>query len=142
MKVESPDWRPKVYHPSKAYENDGSYDLYKMTLKSLARRLHCICEGCRKKYSQGKLAIHHIIPRPEGTDDPNNLILLCHKCHDLAEEYGQGTRKQIVCYIQDEIIKTQTIENKKVKIGKNWHEWVYGGRRNPQLEIEYKPRCP
>jgi len=80
--------------------------------------------------------MHHLIPRPEGTDDPDNLMLLCHGCHDLADEYGRGTRRQIVKYIQDEIARLDPVVVRKNKLGTDWHHWVYGGRRNPQLDIK------
>ncbi len=46
-----------------------------------------VCQVCGKKGVRGnKLTIHHIKPKseyPELDDDPDNLILVCRKCHDL-----------------------------------------------------------
>ncbi len=43
------------------------------------------CEICNKKTKN--LELHHIIPKSRGgTDDKNNLIELCSKCHGLAHD--------------------------------------------------------
>ncbi len=53
-----------------------------------------LCEVCQQK----AVDIHHILGKgkyPELTNDVNNLIALCRKCHD---KYGQ--KKQYVQYLQ------------------------------------------
>lgn len=43
------------------------------------------CKRCQKE-SSGSLSLHHIIPRElHGSDDDDNLITLCNKCHDWIE---------------------------------------------------------
>ena len=43
----------------------------------------CECEKCKKHKSKSSLHVHHIIPLGDGgTNDYNNLIALCTRCHD------------------------------------------------------------
>lgn len=44
----------------------------------------CSVFGCSVKGS-ANLSVHHIIPRPEGGNNPENLITLCHHHHDEIE---------------------------------------------------------
>ena len=45
---------------------------------------HCANPNCSSSRLTGQLDIHHIIPIEDGgTDDPENLILLCSNCHHL-----------------------------------------------------------
>ncbi len=40
------------------------------------------CMRCRHSFMRSALTIDHIIPRRDGgSDDPDNLQLLCEKCH-------------------------------------------------------------
>lgn len=44
------------------------------------RRDRYTCQHCRA--TKTDLRVHHIVPKEEGgTDDPDNLITLCHQCH-------------------------------------------------------------
>ena len=53
----------------------GMYDTIKM---------NNICQYCGKKTIE---SVHHIIPKKYGGyDEPDNLIALCFKCHDIVEE--------------------------------------------------------
>lgn len=45
-------------------------------------RDHCTCQCCKGKSKDKKLEVHHIIYRCNGgTDDVNNLIVVCSTCH-------------------------------------------------------------
>lgn len=57
---------------------------------TIIRRDKFRCQRCREGRFQGlkksDLSVHHIKPRSEGgSNDPANLITLCHPCHDLVE---------------------------------------------------------
>jgi hypothetical protein len=41
---------------------------------------------CRHCGTTERLSVHHITPRPEGTNDPRNLVTLCSTCHDAVEQ--------------------------------------------------------
>ena len=46
------------------------------------------CQNCHGKSGDNKLEVHHIQQRKDmGSDRPDNLVCLCHTCH---EEYHQG----------------------------------------------------
>lgn len=49
--------------------------------------------GDRLAWGRG-LTVHHIIPRPAGDDSMDNLMSLCHQCHDEIEGGGL-TRHEI-----------------------------------------------
>lgn len=52
-------------------------------IRDLLVRDYRMCRGCRM---DGRLTIHHVVPRDEGgTNIPENLIVLCSTCHDLVE---------------------------------------------------------
>ena len=58
------------------------------------RRCKAAC-GCTVS-----LTVHHIIPRSEGgCNDPDNLITLCHSCHDEIEETSIRTLAGVRAYI-------------------------------------------
>lgn len=55
------------------YENVKSY---------VTAREHGKCQLCGKESSKGNgFRLHHIIPKPKGTDKPSNLSLLHERCH-------------------------------------------------------------
>jgi hypothetical protein len=56
------------------YENIKAY---------MTAREHGKCQLCGKESSKGNgFRLHHIIPKPKGTDKPSNLSLLHEKCHE------------------------------------------------------------
>lgn len=41
------------------------------------------CQYCKGKHKDSRLEVHHIVFRcNNGSDEPENLIILCHTCHD------------------------------------------------------------
>lgn len=45
------------------------------------------CQICKGKHKDSKLEVHHIIFRSQGgSDEANNLITLCHTCHNALHE--------------------------------------------------------
>ena len=79
------------------------------------------CKVC----NQGGRAIHHIIPRPYGNNDINNLVLLCTKCHRFVHwhlfEKGYGKdRGSIVIYEE----KSENLNARKVLVEEDEMERV------------------
>src|SRR5258708_6974935 len=40
---------------------------------------------CKHCGSRERLSVHHIVPRPDGSHSPRNLVTLCDTCHDALE---------------------------------------------------------
>lgn len=61
----------------------GSLYNYNNVKSYISAREHGKCQLCSKESSKGNgLRLHHIIPKPKGTDKPSNLALLHEKCHE------------------------------------------------------------
>lgn len=77
--------------PQYAFENVKSY---------IRSRDNYTCQSCKKSCLDNN-EVHHIIPRSKGgTDKPDNLILLCSKCHEK---------------IHAELVKCPTVKSKNLK---------------------------
>ena len=46
---------------------------------------------CKHCGTRERLTVHHITPRPLGTNDPRNLVTLCSSCHDAVEQPSEVT---------------------------------------------------
>jgi len=81
QKINNPDIEGKEYQEGrqKDFENVKSYVLHRDEYK---------CQHCKKKNIV--LNVHHLESRMTGTNNPDNLITLCKKCH---EKYHQGEFK-------------------------------------------------
>jgi hypothetical protein len=70
-------------------ESDGTRLSSRNYREEILKRDNNTCQRCGKKKQRRFLEVHHIIPRSKGgTDDPTNLITLCHHCHDRETWYG------------------------------------------------------
>ena len=127
-------WQEKVYKKSESKPIDctmhtAMLSVYKQT-----------CQACRKKLPQGQLGLHHIIPRSMGgPDEWDNLILLCHTCHNKIESQIEKypTRAEIAyAFCKRKPKKKFKFIEEVDEIGTKWQEWVYGGKKNPNLLIE------
>jgi len=117
------DWKTGVYHTE---EPEGSLDLD--TQDAVFFRDHFCCLRCR---SEGKLTVHHIMPRSEGGhDDLSNLMTLCRKCHDYIEGLPLRTRDQI---INEPAPDDKRARRRRPAPEQDWRLWVYGGYRNPRI---------
>jgi 5-methylcytosine-specific restriction endonuclease McrA len=59
------------------------------TVSKILRRMKLACFRCG--WSEAICDIHHIIPRSKGgTDDHDNLTILCPNCHRVAHEKNQS----------------------------------------------------
>jgi len=81
QKINNLDMEGKGYQEGrqKDFENVKSYVLHRDEYK---------CQNCNKK--EIVLNVHHLESRMTGTNNPDNLITLCKKCH---EKYHQGEIK-------------------------------------------------
>ena len=128
----SMNWNRKVY----GKKIKETYPLKWPSLKkSMILKSNFTCFRCDKKFrSYKRLSLHHIIPRSEdGSDEPENLIVLCIECHDFVEVNELRTKAEIIGSYDDggndiEIIKAGMIDDNRP----DWHAWVYGGSKNPR----------
>ena len=128
----SQEWRSRVYREKEEWRNIP-LDIRAEVIK---RDKFCrVCEGPGR-------SIHHIIPRAEGgRNAPDNLILLCVKCHDEVEMAGYRTRAEIEGHLPE---WRERKRRRHLKLNNpsskpdpsnvtDWHLWVYGGYRNPKV---------
>ena len=109
------DWHARVYakdedqHPLPAH--------WEVLRETILLRDRYKCKICQSKEN---LTVHHRVPRADGgSDEADNLETVCEKCHNIVElEYKNESR---------------TINSKSASKTDDWHEWVYGGARNPKL---------
>jgi 5-methylcytosine-specific restriction endonuclease McrA len=130
-------WKAKVYKPNKYKYNQLTW---KETEIVVFNRDRCKCMACFKRSKS--LTCHHIIPRCEGgSDDIDNLITLCIKCHNEIEQTAIRSRFEIVTYnLPENVCKRneyerrckRSIEEMLTEIDAHrpeWHAKVYGGNR-------------
>ena len=131
--MDNDNWKAQVYRT-----NDIDPLLLSMPRTKILKRDRYICQSCRKRFPSGQLSIHHIIPRAEGGDnDIDNLITLCWRCHDVIELADPPIRKrqQILYHVKAlaELERQIARDNVSDETAKDWHAWVYGWGKNPQL---------
>lgn len=124
------NWQGRVYHSYKGMKREDQ-DRWRKLRRSVLERDHHTCYRCEKVSKNGKgLGVHHIIPRDdEGSDDMDNLITLCHPCHDYVEINELRSLGEIAASspVPVPVVKEEVIDET------DWHVWVYGGGRNPQV---------
>ena len=126
------NWKSRVYK-----EKEVEYQLKVLPRGKVLKRDHYTCQSCRQRLPAYALSTHHIIPRSEnGTNILDNLITLCHYCHDLIEiaEPPIRTRQEILYHAVslNELEKqlTESLESMPEEFDISrpiWHKWVYGG---------------
>lgn len=124
------EWRKSVYKPPR-YDSLNREE-WRQIRKAILIRDDYACLRCEKKSKSGKgLSIHHIVPRDDdGGNNYENLITLCHSCHDFVEVEKLRSLIEIIGSIDPTESK---LEPKKVE-SDDWRSWVYGGGRNPNLD--------
>lgn len=84
----SPDERKKRAEEveQKQLEKEKELESWSRIRQKILDRDDNTCQVCLKKLQ--KLDIHHIIPRviPESTNHYDNLIAVCHSCHQKVEQ--------------------------------------------------------
>lgn len=64
--------------------------------EAILKRDNHQCQNCLKK---GRLDVHHFIPvKRGGTDNPDNLISLCHPCHNIVELVPKKLNAQTISF--------------------------------------------
>jgi hypothetical protein len=73
------------------------------------------CAMCKKWLEDLEFTLHHIVPRAKGgKDELDNLIGLCNKCHDIAEE-KELNREEIINYYK----RCHSIRHSNIRYIKN-----------------------
>jgi 5-methylcytosine-specific restriction endonuclease McrA len=126
------NWRSRVY--KKRDKSNVDREEWRLIRRTILERDKHECFRCRKHSINGKgLSVHHIIPRDEGgSNDYNNLITLCHDCHDLVEVENLRSLAEIVGSFDEENInevEIKDIPREEIFERPAWHAWVYGGVR-------------
>ncbi len=76
----------RIQTPKKKRRNAATYYANKNVVKKK-------CEHCG---STQNLQVHHILPVADGgTDDPENLRVLCETCHKETHKYGQPLNRRL-----------------------------------------------
>ena len=123
------DWHSKIYGRIREEEITEEH---RALLHQFCKQFRSVCQSCKKKHLKRDLDLHHIVPRADGgTNEPENLILLCMNCHDLIEPLGFRDIRQIENYAISQGVKR--IKRKEIIPDKalRWQQWVYGGYQNP-----------
>lgn len=129
------EWHKNVYHACTV-----DYDLWNRIKEAVLERDGLRCQACRKRKQRKQLTAHHILPREfGGTNEMDNLITVCHRCHDYVEESGFRTWREIAgctLYIDwdEESRKDAESHDRAARIiddaRPEWHCVVYGcGKR-------------
>ncbi len=75
---------PKIKHWG--YQKGTNYG-FENTKAMVLNRDNYKCQCCKGKHKDSKLEVHHIIFRSQGgSDEPDNLITLCHTCHKALHD--------------------------------------------------------
>lgn len=129
------DWRQKVYK----YNSVDYPENWQEIRSEIIHRDNYICFRCEMIAERmGDLSVHHLLPRNEGgKENEENLITLCHPCHDIVEEAGYREKAEIIGSYEGDTVnyvvqpspdvwkkkRTETFERPE------WHTIVYGGRK-------------
>lgn len=135
--IRDKDWRASVYK----HETDEIPADWDEIRSRIIKRDQYTCYRCEMKSPRmNGLSVHHMIPRAEGGwESDDNLITLCHPCHDIVEDQGYRTRAEIMGSYDGDGVNYQ-IEQSDDKPKKtrtetftrpSWHATVYGGRKRP-----------
>jgi len=125
------NWGQRVYQPGEPEDID-----YIAMKREMTKVAGYTCESCRKKFPQRELTLHHVIPRCEGgPTEPDNLIVVCNPCHNLIEPLEFRTKVHIRYYAAKTKLKIKRRPIVAMEKQNDWHQWVYGGCRNPQLDV-------
>lgn len=101
----------KVEHYKNINEITSITDLSKRTISKILKRANKECTLCG--WNESTCDIHHIIPKSQGgTNEHNNLIIVCPNCHRIIHT----TNKYTIEYL-----KERSIENKF----KDWKEFYH-----------------
>lgn len=125
LSLKKMDWKPKVYHPKAVESKKFKTTNWFNTRDYVFNRDGYCCQMCKESLNDLTLSIHHIKPRKKGgTNHPKNLISLCVRCHDIAEEYEMSKRSMLQYWANQRATRPKSN-------GVRWQQWVYGGYKRP-----------
>lgn len=125
-------WRGAVYKMAEPTKYPDNWEEIREAILYRDKRR---CLRCDKVFPKRDLSVHHVVPRSEdGSDQPQNLVTLCHKCHDHVELNEYRVVADIIGSYADgspvKLPKEKPINNRKDNFDRpNWHKYVYGGAR-------------
>ena len=123
------DWQFKIYRPT-ADDFDYSSPEWVSIKTFISIQQKNKCARCRKEITIKQLTLHHIIKRSMGgTNDIENIIGLCGRCHNIIEPLDLD-RDDITNYHKRRKKKNKSTDN-------DWHLWVYGGYSKYNNTEEY-----
>lgn len=130
------EWHGKVYQPR---QEDAAYfasSEWRRLKQQVFNRDDHRCQRCQKQYRISRpLGAHHIIPRQAGgPDEMENLITLCHPCHNHVEDCPElDTASKIRSDYWEQMSAGAVMKLDTISDGEkpDWHAWVYGGQRRP-----------
>lgn len=83
----------KVVHSKDDFVNIK--DLSSRTISKILKKLNMKCSICG--WNKATCDIHHILPKKcGGTDDNNNLIILCPNCHRMVHNHSNEITKEML----------------------------------------------
>lgn len=105
-----------------------------MRLFILARDEHT-CQLCREKFPDSELHVHHVVPSPLGTNEPENLITLCVAHHMKIGNKRLFKPGDLSCPFalhEDYFYRKFTLEVQAVKVLEAY--WLHLNPHNRPLE--------
>ena len=127
------EWEGRVYGLRSVDDAKREAAWWRFLTASILRRDKRRCKRCNLRgTTDNPLSVHHVIPRAEaGTDDFENLLTLCRSCHNWVEPHDPPLRT--AAEIEASILGDKMPKPMSVADGSDWHEWVYGGAKNPNV---------
>jgi len=128
------EWREDVYGVKATERFPENWEFLRA---SAIARDRSTCMRCDKQYKRIRhLSVHHLIPRSEGgADCLENLITLCHSCHNYIELTDIRTKAGIMGSYNEPNRKIKYAKEKPLKDREDtferpeWHKYVYGGAK-------------
>lgn len=126
-----------AWHTS-VYKEKGKFDMpdtWHETKKRIFEKHKGRCFRCDKKNRLSGISIHHVLPRADGGgNNDENLVPLCHTCHDLVESKNCKSTADIYKTIDTETPAEYVNTEEKI----DWHCVVYGGQKAKGRQVVSK----
>ncbi len=106
---------PEVLNDPSLYQKGLKYG-FNNTKAFVLHRDNYTCQHCRGKSKDNHLRCHHIIFKTDGgSDEPENLVVLCKTCHDDLHEGNiklklKGIKKRFIHATQMNVIRAQLLK--------------------------------
>jgi 5-methylcytosine-specific restriction endonuclease McrA len=127
------DWHRKVYARHQDRITPMKRNQWRELRKKCLERDGYKCYRCEKISKSGQgLSAHHIIPRiDDGPNTLDNLVTLCHACHDYIEMQGYTTLFEIMASADNPVHEREAavVYRQEIFERPSWHARVYGGMK-------------